>query len=339
MPIADRHKLTTIAENFFPHDEPGCSILIVHGDETLTIQRGLAVMDSAVSIAPETNFRLASVSKQFTAACILQLRDTGTLRLDQYLKDFFPDFPDYGRSITVEHLLRHTSGIKDYEPLVEAYDFAEPVMDRDVRRILMDQEGGDFRPGSRFRYSNSGYALLAEIIEQVTGLSFPDYLRRYIFDPLGMTNSLALVNRPGAPVVPDRAIGYAINPDGTFRWSDQGKTSAVLGDGGIYTSAVDYEKWIRAYINGEILDVDTVREAWKSTVTITGDVVPYGYGWRLEQVNDKWRPYHPGSTTGFGNGVVVDPEKERVVLVLTNRSSGDSVAVAKALEAGVGSDT
>jgi len=337
MPITDRHKLTTIAENFFPHDdEPGCSILIVQGDETLTIQRGLAVMDSAVSVTPETNFRLASVSKQFTAACILQLRDTGSMRLDQHLKDFFPDFPDYGRSITVEHLLRHTSGVKDYEPEVELYDFGEPVMDGDVRRILMDQEGVDFSAGSRFRYSNSGYALLAEIIEQVTGLSFPDYLRKCIFDPLGMANSLAMVNRPGASAVPDRAIGFAINPDGSFRWNDQGKTSAVLGDGGIYTSAVDYEKWIRAYMRGEILDVDTVREAWKPTVTITGDVVPYGYGWRLEQVNEKWRPYHPGSTTGFRNGVVVDPERELVVLVLTNRSSGDSVAVAKELEAGLG---
>jgi CubicO group peptidase (beta-lactamase class C family) len=248
------------------------------------------------------------------------------------LTDFFPDFPEYGWQIKVEHLLRHTSGIKDYEPLVAKGEYAEPVMDAEVLGLLAEQNEGDFEAGSRFRYSNSGYAVLSQIVEQVTGVSFPDFLKGTFFDALGMEDSLALVNRAGAAEVSNRAIGYALDADGSFVWSDQGSTSAVLGDGGIYTSAVDYEKWIRAYCEGRVLKPETVERAWKPGVTTTGDVVPYGYGWRLEERGGKWRPYHPGSTTGFRNGVVLDPEAGVIVLVLSNRANGDAVALAKAIE-------
>ncbi len=316
-----------VAERYPADNEPGCAVLVVLGDETRMFARGIADMQTAAPITGVTNFRLASVAKQFTAACILQLRDLGRLHLGQRLTDFFPDFANYGGGITVENLLRHTSGIKDYEPLVDPH--RQPlVMDAEVLQLLAEQDSCDFEPGTRFRYSNSGYAVLAMIVEAISGVSFPDYLQAYIFQPLLMNNTLALVNRPDSPVVPERAIGYKLDENNNFVWADQGSTSAVLGDGGIYCSAIDYEKWIRGYWSGQVLKPETVTEAWQPTKTRSGEVVPYGYGWRLEQQGDKWRPYHPGSTTGFRNGVVLVPEKQFAALVLSNRSNGDAGSLA-----------
>ena len=323
---------TVLDEHFPESDKPGCAVMAVQNDKSRYYFRGLANLESGVPVGPKTNFRLASVAKQFTAACILQLRDAGKLALAQRLTEFFPDFPRYGADITVENLLRHTSGVKDYEKLVAEDYEGPPVMDAQVLELLAGEEAGDFEPGSMFRYSNSGYALLAMIVEKVSGLGFPKYLKANIFDPLGMTGTLALVNRPGSPEVPERAIGYKLDGEGNFGWADQGSTSAVLGDGGIYCSVSDYEKWIRAYWSGELLSQATVAEAWQPGATTGGEVVPYGYGWRLAELDGKWRPYHPGSTTGFRNGSIVNYENRTAVLVLTNRCNGDAVALATQIE-------
>lgn len=323
--------LKQIAEqigDFFPDDRrPGCAVLVVLGEETHTWARGIANLETGAAITAQTNFRLASVTKQFTAACILQLRQAGRLHLEQPLTDFFPDFPGYGHAVLIHHLLRHTSAVKDYENLLPV-DLTEAVSDADVLRLLAGQTDVDFEPGSRFRYSNSGYALLAMVVEAVSGLSFPDYLRQNIFEPLGITNTQAYVDRPGAPEVPNRAIGYALNEAGEFVWADQGLTTAVLGDGGIYCSAEDYAKWIRGYLSGHVIDTDAVAEAWAPGMTSNGTVIPYGYGWRLELKAGQWRPYHPGSTSGFRNGVVVDGGERWAALVLSNRCNGDAVALA-----------
>lgn len=331
-------RLSELVNERYPNsDEPGCAVLVVRGDDTQVITVGLATIAPVVAVTPQTNFRLASVAKQFTAASILVLRDEGRLALSQTIADFYPDFPKYGSSITVENLLRHTSGIKDYEPIVAATNPPQPVMDREVMALLAAETATDFEPGSRFRYSNSGYAVLTMIVEAVAGESYPDFLTRQFFAPLGMSNTLAFDCRPGKPAVSNRALGHNLSADGAWCVKDQSETSAVLGDGGIYTSALDYEKWIRAYMKGNVLKKSTLLEAWAPGLTTAGDTVPYGYGWRLEPQDHRgttyYRPYHPGSTTGFRNGVIVNYKADTAVLVLTNRSSGDAVALAKALEA------
>lgn len=326
-----------VRERYPDSDEPGCSVLVVRGDDTQVITLGRATLAPAVAVTPQTNFRLASVAKQFTAASILVLRDEGRLSISQSITDFYPAFSAYSSSITVEHLLRHTSGIRDYEPIVAAKNPQQPVMDREVMALLTAEAATDFEPGARFRYSNSGYAVLAMIVEAVSGESYRDFLTRQFFAPLGMSNTLAFDRRPGKPGVPNRALGHNLGPDGAWYMKDQSETSSVLGDGGIYTSALDYEKWIRAYMRGDVLKKETLREAWTPGLTSDGETVPYGYGWRLEPQDydgaTYFRPYHPGSTTGFRNGVIVNYKADTAVLVLTNRSNGDAVALAKALEA------
>lgn len=332
-----KNVIQSVLRDRFPQEEqPGASVLVMVGNDTAVGQRGLANLETGERITPETNFRLASVSKQFTAAAVLRLVEQGRLGLQQTLREVLAEFDAYGDRITIEHLLRHTSGIKDYEPLLEkAPAPAQPFMDAEVTALLAAQLETDFAPGSRFRYSNSGYAVLAQIVERVSGLAFPDFLKREYFDPLGMTSTLALVNRPGAPAVPHRALGYAQNSDGQFILKDQGLSTAVLGDGGVYTSAVDYAKWIAAYMQGRVLSPQLVEQAWQPTRTTGGELVHYGYGWRLEPLPrdpDRLRPYHPGSTSGFRNGVVLDRERQLAVLVLSNCSGGDSVGMAKAIE-------
>ncbi len=325
-------EIEALIQNSYPDEtQPGCAVLTVVGDETRFWSRGIADIRTGAPITPQTNFRLASVTKQFTAACILQLRQSGRLRLEQPMTDWFSYFPAYGSLVQIEHLLRHTSGLRDYEKLMPT-SLSQPISDADILRLLAEQKDCDFVPGTRFRYSNSGYALLAMVVEAVSGISFPDYLRKNIFAPLGMTSTLAYVNQLGAPEVPNRAIGHAINEKGEFVWADQNLTTAVLGDGGIYCSTEDYVKWIRGYWTGQIVNLDTVAEAWTSGKTSEGETVPYGFGWRMEMKQDHWRPYHPGSTSGFRNGVVLDGDKKTAVLVLSNRSNGDAVALAGEIE-------
>lgn len=316
-----------IYESYKETNEPGCAVLALMGDDNIFVSRGIADLDIGASITQSTTFRLASVAKQFTAASILQLRDGGLLRLTQTVSDFFPGFADYGNLVELEHLLRHTSGIRDYERLI-GDEQTDPVTDKEIVTMLSEQDGGDFGPGERFRYSNSGYAILAMVVEAVSGLSYQDYLKEHIFTLAGMTSALAYIDKPGLPQPTNRAIGYKLNDDGEFVWADQNLTTAVLGDGGIYCSTEDYARWIRAYWSGRIISKQTVKEAWTPGRTISGEFVPYGYGWRMENMGDSWRPYHPGSTSGFRNGAIVDHQKNWAVLVLSNRCNGDAISLA-----------
>jgi CubicO group peptidase (beta-lactamase class C family) len=249
--------------------------------------------------------------------------------LEQPLTDFFPEFADYGHSIRLEHLLRHTSGVKDYEKLIPDGQERQ-ITDTDVLEMLASETEGDFEAGSRFRYSNSGYALLAMVVTAISGLDFPVYLKEQLFREAGMVDALALVDGPGMPQPPRRAIGYEPDDEGGYRWADQNVTTAVLGDGGIYCSVGDYARWIEAYFAGQVMSEGLVTRAWTPGVTTGGDVVPYGYGWRLEAMGGNWRPYHPGSTSGFRNGVVLIVGERCAALALTNRCNGDAVAVARA---------
>src|SRR5262249_3133783 len=172
---------------------------------------GVTDLHSLSKINAHTNFRLASVTKQFTAMAIMLLVHDRRLRYDDRLTDIFPDFPDYGRAITIRHLLNHTSGLLDYEDLMPQPDPSLPVdqiqiQDAGVLDLLKQQKTTKFRPGSKWEYSNSGYVVLGLIVQKVSGKLFPDFLRVRIFGPLGMNHTLAYVR--GKNEVRDRAYGH-----------------------------------------------------------------------------------------------------------------------------------
>ena len=170
---------------------PGASVLVLHdGQPAIRRAWGMSDLESGMQAAPSTNYRLASVSKQFTAAAILLLAEDGRLEIEDPVRTWLPSLPEATAPVTIHHLLSHTSGLVDYEDVIPE-SMTWQLRDADVLRLLESQHRTYFAPGSDDRYSNSGYALLALIVERASGQDFPSFLRERIFLPLGMANTLA----------------------------------------------------------------------------------------------------------------------------------------------------
>jgi CubicO group peptidase (beta-lactamase class C family) len=310
-------------------NEPGCAALVLHHGKTVFRQGfGVGDLDRKQPITSSTNFRLASVTKQFTATAIMLLVKDGKLKYSDHLTDIFPDFPAYGREITVRHLLNHTSGLPDYEDLWDSQfpntspDKLPQVRDAQVLQLLMKQAAGRFAPGSHFAYSNSGYSVLSQIVEKISGQPFEDFLRARIFQPLGMTNTVALVDTRN--LVPTRSYGYR-KEKGRWVFSDQSSTSAVLGDGGIYTSLDDYAKWLVALRTHKLLSAEEMAPALTLVNVPKFDAMSeespaYGFGWFLDPYQGRGRIYHTGSTIGFLNAVEIFPDDGLEIVILCNRT-------------------
>ena len=291
---------------------PGASVLVVK-DGTPVIRRswGMSDLENHLPATPQTNYRLASVTKQFTAASILLLREDKKLSLDDHVRSWLPSLPKALDSVTIEHLLTHTSGIVDYEDLIPKGTTTQ-VHDADVLRLLELADSTYFRPGSKYQYSNSGYSLLALIVERASGKRFASFLHDRIFAPLGMNNTVAYEN--GISTVVNRAFGYTMK-DGAWTKKDQSTTSAVLGNGGIYSSIDDMAKWDAALYDSRLLSDESRRLAFTPHTATDKPDVKYGFGWRITGETI----WHSGETSGFRNVIIRNPSKRLTVVMLTNR--------------------
>ena len=305
-------------------DVPGASVLVARdGLPILERNYGLVDLEAATPAGSATNYRLASVSKQFTAAAILLLEEEGRLGLEDGIRRWLPTLPPAADGITLRHLLVHGSGLVDYEDIMPA-GLTEQLRDADVLRLLEGQDQTYFPPGSSYRYSNSGYALLALVVERASGMDFPTFLPQRIFQPLGMTETLAYVE--GGPAVKHRAYGHSAQAAGWAR-TDQSLTSAVLGDGGIYSSIRDLARWDAALYDQRLLS-DASRTLMFSPLVATDDPdVRYGLGWRI--TGDM--AWHSGETIGFRNVIVRYPGQRLTVVVLSNRDAPEPRATAVAI--------
>jgi len=312
---------------------PGAAVLVIRDAKPIFRQgHGVTDLRSLRQINSETNFRLASFTKQFTATCIMLLVHDGKLRYDEHLTDIFPEFPAYGRTITVRNLLNHTSGLPDYEDiLMKQYPDTPPekipqILDAGVLKLLEQQSAGKFPPGTKWEYSNSGYAVLAMIVEKVSGKPFGQFLHDRIFAPLAMNNTLAY--EKGKNEVSNRAYGHTKDGD-TFKETDQSPTSAVLGDGGIYTSIDDLTKWDRALRDHTLLSEAEMQPGLTPVhvadglPTSEGRNVSYGFGWFLDPYKGHRRMWHDGETIGFRTTIQRFPEDKLTVIVLANRTDVD----------------
>ena len=333
-------QIEAVFESLKSNNAPGAAVLVVSNGRPV-FRRGYGVTDlrTRTPIDPRTDFRLASFTKQFTATCIMLLAHDGKLHYDDHLTDFFPEFPAYGKSITVRNLLNHTSGLPDYEEiLMKQYpntpdDKIPQILDAGVLKSLEQEKAGQFPPGSKWQYSNSGYAVLAMIVEKVSGKPFGQFLHERIFVPLKMNSTLAY--EKGKNEVPHRAYGHTEDKDGTWRETDQSPTSAVLGDGGIYTSIDDLEKWDRA-LRGHTLLSETemqpaltpVEPASGPAKFRSGKTLSYGFGWFLDPYQGHRRMFHDGETIGFLTTIQRFPDDNLTVIVLANRTDVDPQALA-----------
>jgi CubicO group peptidase (beta-lactamase class C family) len=302
-------------EDVLPPHVGACVLAIDRGDVVLRQSYGLADVEAKVPCTPATNFRLASVSKQFTATAVMLLVDRGKLSLGDTLERFFPGFPEYGRKITVKHLLTHKSGLPHYEDLIPKGTTLQ-LDDLDVLHILMDTKEPRFKPGAKFEYSNSGYTLLGLIVEAAAGRPFHDFMLTEIFRPLGMKDTV--LYQRGLNTVSHRAFGHE-RKDGQWIRADQSLTSAVRGDGGVYSSLDDYQKWLSALDAKKILlSKDSYAAMFTPHVLTDRDGSHYGYGWFIDKYRGEPRIYHNGDTRGFRECVQRYPKRQAAVFLQLN---------------------
>ncbi|HXY23863.1 MAG TPA: serine hydrolase domain-containing protein [Candidatus Acidoferrum sp.] len=330
-------------------NEPGFAVLIRYGGRN-GYQRAEGVTDlrSNAKITPRTNFRLASFTKQFTAMAIMLLVHDGKASYDDKLAKFFPDFPAYGKDITLRDLLNHTSGLPDYEDLMDAAEKAsgprwspeKQIQDDEVLELLKKADKGKFAPGTSWAYSNSGYVVLGMIVAKVSGKPYREFLHDRIFAPLKMSHTV--VYQKGKNEVPNRAFGHSKEKESErLKETDQSATSATLGDGAIYSNLEDLAKWDDALRDHTLLSEKEFQPAlvavklndgsepkWPKEPNDDnlhpGKPVAYGFGWFLDPYEGHQRMWHTGTTMGFRTVIERFTEGDGLtVIMLCNRTDLD----------------
>ncbi len=331
-------QVETLMTNLISAQEPGAAVLVVRGGRVVHKScYGLADIRTGQPVHPTTNFRLASLTKQFTAAAIMILVREGKLNYEQTLGQLFPDFPDYGRSVTIRNLLHHTSGLPDYESLLPPADPGrsieeQQVSDYQVLEFLKREKGGKFVPGTEWAYSNSGYVVLGLIVEKVSGFPLSRFMEEKIFRPAGMMTTV-LYER-GLNRVLERAFGHS-KKDGRWVIEDQSLTSATRGDGGLYSSLEDLSRWDKALRENLILKenelelaLTPVAVAGKGPLTPDGKPTGYGFGWFVSSWRGQPLAWHYGETAGFRTAIYRFYDSGLTVVVLANREDIDSSSLA-----------
>jgi CubicO group peptidase (beta-lactamase class C family) len=327
-------------------DAPGLAVL-VKKDGKILFEKGYGVRELRMHAKnnPATNFRLASFTKQFTAMAIMLLIHDGKLHYDDRVTDIFPEFPAYGKAITVRHLLTHTSGLPDYEELMENEEKANgpkwttdhQIQDDQVLSLLEKQSSGEFAPGTSWAYSNSGYVVLGLIVAKASRMPYRDFVKKRIFAPAGMKHSI--VYQKEINEIQNRAFGHSKEKD-KFVETDRSPTSATLGDGGVYSNLEDLAKWDEALQEHTLLSEKEMASAleparladgsetqWPkrgdSDNLAPGKPVSYGFGWFLNSYKEHRRMWHSGGTMGFRTVIQRFTSDGLTIVVLCNRTDLD----------------
>jgi CubicO group peptidase (beta-lactamase class C family) len=346
--VAQTKKMDELLQPYASKDKPGLAVEVIRDGKRIDSRTfGVRDMRSKQRITTTTDFRLASVTKQFTASAIMLLVRDSKLSYDTKLTDVFPDFPAYGKQITIRNLLNHTSGLPDYEELMDhagkTWTAENQISDDEVLELLKRTKQGRFEPGTKWSYSNSGYVVLGLVVAKVSGMSFPDFLTERIFKPLKMDRTLAYVK--GKSSIPERAFGHSMD-EGRLIEKDQSSTSATLGDGGVYSNLEDLVKWDAALANHTLLSAEEMKPAltpfrlpdgtfphWDSgpgdTDPLGGRPAMYGFGWFLDPYKGRKRMWHYGDTTGFQTAIQRFPDDKLTIVVLCNRTDIDPTKIAE----------
>jgi CubicO group peptidase (beta-lactamase class C family) len=306
-------------------DVPGASLLVIEDGKAI-VRRGYgyANLEAHIKAGAATNYRLASVTKQFTATCILILKQDGKLGLQDHVRKWLPELPASDDKITVYDLLTHTGGLIDYEDLIPPGRTAQ-LDDADVLSLIAAQHRLYFQPGSAYRYSNGGYVLLGLIVQRISGMDLAAFMKARIFEPLGMDHTLLYEHHRG-PQVTERAYGYS-EINGKWTQTDQDTTSATRGDGGVYSSIDDLAKWDAALYTDKPLNADSRRMAFSAHVRTDDPTIEYGFGWRITG-DTVW---HSGESMGFRNVIIRWPKQHLAVIILSNRNDPQPYPLALAI--------
>ena len=302
---------------------PGCSLGVIrHGEMIYKRGYGMANLEYGIALSPRSVFRTGSVGKQFTAMAIAILAEQGTISLDDPLKKLFPEFPVWAETVTIRHLVHHTSGVRDYLTLTWLTGMGDDdyFTDDFALDLLSRQQNLNFEPGSDYLYSNSGYLLLAHIVKRSTGKPLREWAAENMFGPLGMRDTH--FHDDHNHIVPNRASGYAPTTDG-FRINMT--TLDMVGDGGIYTTVEDLLLWDRNFYDNKL---SKAGPALIETVTTSGELstdeeMTYAFGLDVEDHRGLRRVSHGGSWVGFRAYSTRYPDQRLSAYVLCNRADAN----------------
>jgi CubicO group peptidase (beta-lactamase class C family) len=311
-------------------DSPGCALGVIKGGQFIYKRGyGMANLEYNLPLTPESIFRIGSTSKQFTAMCLLLLEEEGKLSLDDDIRRYLPEIPEYESPITIRHLLHHTSGIRDYLTLLSLAGERDDdfCVDGEVVELLARQKELNFKPGEEHLYSNSGYFLLSVIVKRVTGRSMQDYAQEKIFGPLKMSRTH--FHDDHNMVVKNRASGYSPGNEGGFKICMT--TLDMIGDGGIFTCVDDLLLWDRNFYHNtlgkgrqELID----RMLTPGTLN-SGEKLDYALGLTVGDYRGLKMISHGGAFVGFRAEMIRYPEQRFSVIVLANLAAINPTVLAR----------
>lgn len=304
----------------------GLSIGVMKGQDVLVVQGyGFADLDHQAPAGPHTVYNVASITKQITAAAILQLAERGVLDLDAPLSEVLPNFDTQGHDVSIRDLLGHTSGVRSYPSDDTPYESLAHDVSNEELLSLIEGEPFDFPPGESFRYSNAGYVLLGIVVEAVSGMSYGEYLDAHIFGPAGMAHSSVCDLKR---ITPGRARGYG-ERDGELRVIDIEVSPTHMGGAGmICSTAFDLLAWRAALTQGTIISADSYEAMTSAVVLDDGSTLPYGFGVQVRpRLEGRLTVFHGGGATGFSSRLDYYPDDDLAIAVLSNTYGTHSATV------------
>jgi CubicO group peptidase (beta-lactamase class C family) len=304
----------TVASYFKP-DEPGVAVIVVKdGKPVYRNAYGMANIAGKAMLKPDSVFRLGSITKQFTSVAILMLAEDGRLAVGDDIRKHLPDYPTQGKTVTIEHLLTHTSGIVGYTSLKNFPAVMKTDMPLEQMIGFFKNEPFSFEPGERYEYSNSGYFLLGAIIENVSGMRYADFMAKRIFEPLGMkSTAYEGFERDGAK----RVEGYGRSRDGIVV-AEAISMAWPYSAGALLSNLDDMATWDAAITAGKLLKPASWKQAFSSYQTADGKPTGYGYGWVVRKMQGHDSIEHGGGIPGFSTHAMRMPEDKVYVAVLAN---------------------
>jgi CubicO group peptidase (beta-lactamase class C family) len=295
-------------------EEPGAAALVARGGQPVYKRAfGMADMENNVAMSAESVFEIGSITKQFTAVSILMLMEQGKLSLQDPITKFIEDYPTNGQTITVHHLLTHTSGIKSYTSMQSWTKLWRNDMTPMEMIDLFKNEPMDFMPGEKWLYNNSAYFILGYIISRASGISYPEFLEKNIFEPLGMKNSYY---GSQSRIIKNRAQGYQ-KRDG-FVNAEYLSLTQPYSAGSIMSTVDDLLTWHKAVQANTLLKKESIQKAFANYKLNDGKPINYGYGWGLNEINGSETIEHSGGIFGYTTNAIYLPKEDVFVAVFSN---------------------
>lgn len=318
-PLSDnaRHRIDSVFADVDRTSSPGCALGIYRAGEIAYARGyGMANLEHGIAITSRSVFDIGSTSKQFTAASIVLLAQDGKLALDDDIRKYIPEMPQYQRPITIRMLLNHTSGVRDYLTLMElrGVNVDGVTTDRDALDLIVRQKATNFEPGSEYLYSNSGYFLLSQIVKRVSRSTLARFASARIFEPLGMRETH--IHDDHTLIVPLRATGYSPRDGGGFRIDMSGFEQT--GDGAVMTTVEDLLKWDRNFYQPVVGGADLLRNLHTQGILNSGRTIPYALGLMIADYRGVRRVSHGGAWAGYRAELMRFPEQHTSVAVLCN---------------------